>query len=361
MMAVHLKHQALAREPMDANDLHELLCQQLQRLSTVLEEENLDETYPPFSAGMSDAQRAQRKESYQRYLSEHRCELFEVYRLWGDEPSRDLFVHLMLFRALGHHHVKLPSNTPSFWRAQRTVASLQSTQSALSQVAGSTELRHFCLQRQGIPVELDCLPANVLFSFFLHQYYLDRTDLRIGPRPGDWVIDAGACFGDTAVEFSLKAGSDGRVHCFEVVDSHLRVLHYNAAQNAEGAQITVHERGLSDVDREGVIASSPVQPGFSISDDIRLPLSRLDTLVQQGLIERVDFIKMDIEGHEEAALRGAVTVLQRFRPRLAISIYHRWEDYHRLPLLIRDLNLGYRFFLDNYTISDGETVMYCVA
>ena len=77
-----------------------------------------------------------------------------------------------------------------------------------------------------------------------------------------------------------------------------------------------------------------------------------------GDVERVDLIKMDIEGHELSALRGAEQTLRRFRPRLAISLYHNWDDYFQIPLHLDRLGLGYRFYLENYTISDGETIMY---
>ena len=69
-------------------------------------------------------------------------------------------------------------------------------------------------------------------------------------------------------------------------------------------------------------------------------------------------IKMDLEGHELPALRGAERTLRRFRPRLAISLYHQWDDYFRIPLHLNGLGLGYKFYLDNYSISDGETVLY---
>jgi hypothetical protein len=78
-------------------------------------------------------------------------------------------------------------------------------------------------------------------------------------------------------------------------------------------------------------------------------------------MQRVDFIKMDIEGSELEALKGAEETIRRFRPRMAISIYHKDDDYFTIPLFIRNLELGYRFYLENYTISDGETVLYCIA
>jgi len=351
----------LPREPVDADDLHDLLQQAMQQHRARAETHNIDETYPPFSHGMAAAALVERGEDYRRYLSDHRQQLFEVYGLWSDQGSRDLFVKLMLFRALGHEHVRLPTNVPSFWRAHAHARALASTPSPMRDVPGGEALQHFSLAWQGRRLELDCLRANMLFSFFLRQYHLDRSEMHVGPRWGDHVIDVGACFGDTAIDFAVDAGPEGCVHCFDVVDTHLQVLRRNAAQNPHGAPIVIHEQGLSDVDQHGSIVHSGVRPGYSVAGDSQVPLTRLDSLVDTGRIERVDFIKMDIEGHEEAALRGAVAALRRFRPRLAISMYHRWDDYHRLPLLVRDLDLGYRFFLDNYTISDGETIMYCVA
>jgi FkbM family methyltransferase len=350
-----------AREPVDGDDLHGMLETQIQRHRKMAVSGNVDETYPPYSFSMEAGAILRHQEDYRRYLWAHRHELFEVYQLWGDEASRELFVHLMLYRVLGHEHVKLPVNVPHFWRAHGLAKALPSSHSLMSYEPGGAALLHFSLAWKGQQLELDCLRANVLFSFFLRQYHLERDGVCISPRPGDHVIDVGACFGDTAIDFACAAGAEGRVHCFDVVDTHLNVLRNNARQNAAGAAIVVHECGLSDVDREGSIAHAGVQPGFEVSGDVQIRLSRLDSLVEAGSIERVDFIKMDIEGHEEAALRGATLVLRRFRPRLAISMYHRWEDYHRLPMLVRNLGLGYRLYLDNYTISDGETVMYGVA
>ena len=57
-----------------------------------------------------------------------------------------------------------------------------------------------------------------------------------------------------------------------------------------------------------------------------VPLTTIDKIVNELGLERVDFIKMDIEGAEVAALTGARETLRRFRPRLAIAVYHREGD-----------------------------------
>jgi FkbM family methyltransferase len=176
------------------------------------------------------------------------------------------------------------------------------------------------------------------------------------------VIDAGACFGDTAIEFAHAVGARGCVHAFEVVDAHLQLLRHNLNQNPGLSNVVLHPVALSDRSRSGKIAALGLAPGFSVTDhDFVVPLRRIDDLVDVGDIERVDLIKMDVEGHELPALQGAEQTLRRFRPRLAISMYHRWDDYFRIPLYLDRLGLGYRFYLENYTISDGETILYGVA
>jgi len=69
-------------------------------------------------------------------------------------------------------------------------------------------------------------------------------------------------------------------------------------------------------------------------------------------------IKMDIEGAELAALEGAIQVLRRDRPGLAISVYHKPADLWELPLWIADLGLDYRLYLRSHAYCGFETVLY---
>ena len=70
---------------------------------------------------------------------------------------------------------------------------------------------------------------------------------------------------------------------------------------------------------------------------------------------------MDIEGSEFKALHGAVETLKKFRPKLAISIYHKLTDIFEIPAFINSLNLGYQLFIEHYTIHHEETVLYAKA
>ena len=85
--------------------------------------------------------------------------------------------------------------------------------------------------------------------------------------------------------------------------------------------------------------------------------SRVGVVVRDN-IPRIDFIKMGIEGSELSALRGGESTIRRCRPKLAISLYHRSEDFFAIPLWIDSLGLGYRFFLEHYSIHHEETVLF---
>jgi hypothetical protein len=98
-----------------------------------------------------------------------------------------------------------------------------------------------------------------------------------------------------------------------------------------------------------------------ISAPVNGPLTlTIDDLAEQRNLQKVDFIKMDIEGTELQALRGAVQTVQRYKPKLAISVYHRLADFYEIPEYLDSLSLGYRFFLRHYTIHAEETVLFAV-
>lgn len=73
-----------------------------------------------------------------------------------------------------------------------------------------------------------------------------------------------------------------------------------------------------------------------------------------------NFIKMDIEGEEPAALRGAENLLRAYRPRLAISIYHRAEHLWEIAEQLQSYDLSYRFYLRCHSPSTFDVVLYAV-
>jgi FkbM family methyltransferase len=74
-----------------------------------------------------------------------------------------------------------------------------------------------------------------------------------------------------------------------------------------------------------------------------------------------NLIKMDIEGAELSALHGAEKTLHRFRPSMAVSVYHSPEDLWEIPLWVASLGLNYRMYLRGHGANGFDTVLYCRA
>lgn len=85
--------------------------------------------------------------------------------------------------------------------------------------------------------------------------------------------------------------------------------------------------------------------------------ARLDDLL---LNMPVDFIKLDIEGEEANALRGAEQILRTCRPGLALSLYHKPDDLWELPELLFQLCPDYKFFVRQHFYNSFDLVLYCV-
>jgi FkbM family methyltransferase len=175
--------------------------------------------------------------------------------------------------------------------------------------------------------------------------YVDESagfDVRV--KSGDTVIDAGAWIGD----FSAYAASKGAlVHTFEPVNENYEILKKTAELNHN--RIVPVKMGLGDSDFDADISLTIGDYGSGHSIVIKMSertekihITSIDKYVKENGIERVDFIKADIEGAERNMLKGAVSTLKNFAPRLALCTYHLHDDPEVLENLILDANPRYR-------------------
>jgi hypothetical protein len=67
---------------------------------------------------------------------------------------------------------------------------------------------------------------------------------------------------------------------------------------------------------------------------------------------------MDIEGSELPALKGGINTIKKYKPKLAISIYHSMDDFVDIAQYLKSLDLGYDFYLKHVTIYDEETILF---
>lgn len=84
----------------------------------------------------------------------------------------------------------------------------------------------------------------------------------------------------------------------------------------------------------------------------------VDTIDNMCFEDKVTFIKMDIEGSEQNALRGAVNVIKKDKPRLAVCVYHSLEDLYEIPFWIKETVPEYKLYIRHHSDNECETVVY---
>jgi FkbM family methyltransferase len=155
----------------------------------------------------------------------------------------------------------------------------------------------------------------------------------------------------------------GHVYSFEFIPKNIEVFRKNLSLNKElEKRITLVPKplGISSNQKVTCIENGP---GSRIDFDNNVIRSMsLDTISIDDFVDseqiKVDFIKMDIEGSELSALKGAEKTIRKFKPQLAISIYHSMNDFVNIPAWLKSLGLGYKLYLGHYTIHNEETVIY---
>lgn len=173
-------------------------------------------------------------------------------------------------------------------------------------------------------------------------------------EPGAVCADVGAHIGFFAFLMAARAGRDGRVVAFEASPQNARYVQRSAELNAGRANVEVRHAAVTD----GATATIDLYPGrtggdmewtisreFAAREDaaptarkaVSVPALRLDDAFGPG--ERLDLVKLDIEGGEAVALPGAARVLAEQRPTFVVE-FHREVGW---PGLERLIAAGYRF------------------
>ena len=190
--------------------------------------------------------------------------------------------------------------------------------------------------------------SHVLYSLLTEQEHNIYSTGGRGVRPGDIVLDCGAHVGVFTVT-ALRAGA-ARVVAIEPGPEALTCLRANLAKEIAAGRVIVYPKGVWSKDDSLILSADDSSAGRSVMRHprdtrglIRVPLTTIDKIVAELQLERVDFIKMDIEGAEVPALEGARGTLARFKPRLAIAGYHNRDDAITIPAAVLKAYSGYRF------------------
>ncbi|ORU93990.1 MAG: hypothetical protein A6F70_07245 [Cycloclasticus sp. symbiont of Bathymodiolus heckerae] len=216
-------------------------------------------------------------------------------------------------------------------------------------------------------------PRSLYVTSLGHKFWLNRSgyiDLKIINeggfeksstkiiqqlvKNGDVVLDIGANIGYYTIIFSKLVGSNGRVIAFEPTMHFKSVLERNIRANVLDENIEIIGKGLSNREESLIIDIGPSSAtlhspqGYdSILKQEEISLTTLDKFMVTQDIDRIDFIKIDVDGHEPFFFEGAWATLEKYTPIIIFEISHlhyleagvfAWDFYHSI------ISRGYNIF-----------------
>lgn len=257
-------------------------------------------------------------------LKKHATELHKTIQLFEDERSQQLFLRRTALLSHG-------SDYCAFRRFIRDFAQLKSPIETGLFTSPRYDENHFYFNQPFCPIQDQEVFANV-----------------------------GALTGDCAIEFA-EACKTRRIHPKKIInfepDPGNFALLNEKLKNIP--TVTSYPYGLWSASKRLRFANTGAGcPGaIDGSGDQEIEVRSLDELLPGA---EITFLKMDIEGAEKEALLGAQAIIRSQKPKLAVSLYHKRNDIFEIPLLLKQLNPGYRFYLSHHSSTFDETVLFAV-
>ncbi|WP_051204398.1 FkbM family methyltransferase [Butyrivibrio sp. VCD2006] len=211
------------------------------------------------------------------------------------------------------------------------------------------------LRARGVPNDQIFIPdVNGLWIFNPRDYFDDS--IWTG-RENEIFVDAGAYNLQTAIEFAKFAKSYEKIYAFEP-----DIDNYSLCQKKQ-MQVKLNDLEIINAglwDKEEVLrfkrgGDNGTATMVTDSGDMELKVVSLDEYLNG---KPCTFIKMDIEGSELKALMGAKDTIKRYKPRLAICLYHKPMDLIDIPLYIKDIVPEYKLKIRHYSTWFFDTVLY---
>ena len=211
----------------------------------------------------------------------------------------------------------------------------------------------FIIQRFKYPLEIEVFITFYIFG--LKQYNIKNI---FEVKNDAVVFDIGAFKGDTAYFFSKKCSNKARIYAFEPDDYTFQIL-----------EKIKDKYKLNNVIASNILFSNSETEINFLSMDLNRPAVKMksttiDKFVEENNIEKIDYIKMDVEGAERNILEDSIKTIKKFKPSLAIAIYHGgklfMEDFYNIPIFIKNvINEDYEYYIRTFHPAGLETILFC--
>ncbi|MBC5991607.1 FkbM family methyltransferase [Pontibacter cellulosilyticus] len=167
-------------------------------------------------------------------------------------------------------------------------------------------------------------------------------------------VDGGGFDGETSRFFANLYPNYKSIHFFEPNTEIIPI----AKASLEGLpNLHFYEKGLWSTTKAFKFDNT-LSSASKFSNEGAIIISTVS--IDEAVSEKVSLIKLDIEGAEFEAIKGARNTISKFKPVLAICVYHNQDDFIKIPKLVNEIRSDYKIFLRHYTQGVFETVMYFV-
>lgn len=187
------------------------------------------------------------------------------------------------------------------------------------------------------------------------------------------IADCGAFTGDSILNFLKLKQKVEFIALFEPIPKNLNILHDNIkifTSKYNEIIIAIFPLGVSEkpgieefcdmfsfsrISNNKTVITNKIE---NIKEKYLLPITTLDETLYGS---KINFIKMDIEGSEYNAIKGAINLIKDYKPDLAISIYHNPSDLWDIPILIKSINNNYKMYIRSHHSRTPllDLVLYC--
>lgn len=188
----------------------------------------------------------------------------------------------------------------------------------------------------------------------------------VHPKRGDAIVDGGAFIGDTVRDFIHFVDKECTIYAFEpATDNYGELCNFIKKEKIDDRVIPINA-GLSDTSQAlSFLEKNTGRYGshFDAEGNVTVNTVSIDEIVNRNQ-QFINLIKLDVEGFELETIKGAKETIQRCKPRLQISIYHKLADLYAIPLYIHEhfQECKYRFYMGHHRKNNPyETILYAIS
>ena len=184
----------------------------------------------------------------------------------------------------------------------------------------------------GLRLAIDLADHAIGLNILRGRFELNEIEfVRRTLKPGQHAVDAGAHIGLFAMHMAAAVGPSGSVHCFEPFEANAACLELAIAENRFERRVTLERAAVGAKHGTGQLIFAPATlnsggafigpPGASVPAGHETLPVRLIVLDEYPLPRPISFIKIDVEGAEPQALRGAARLLREDRPVILSEVH----------------------------------------